>query len=386
MGGKSKDLQGASLQIDTARLSGALQHLYTATFDATCRAELPHRLSAAFDAPSCLMHIRDRDAVSVVGATENCSMVLPAYTERYHNVDAWSLGVMRRRNIALVGTEVVPEKELLQSEWYHEICRPIEIHQVVGCLFDIDKGACGLIGIHRPAGGGPFEVAERAMMQLLVPHLAQAMRMMRIANVDARAGRLGFDALTALSVGVFVVAGDSRVRLMNAAAERAAKAGRPVRVCNGRISLSDPKLDGRLRTAVRKASLAPLGRSLFAGETIVIPSGEGAGVPLMIVPLPPDTVTNGFTEPLAAIFIGEPSSNGRSSDLIRAMYGLTQAETRVLLSLLNGERLSDYAGKAGITINTAQTQLKSVFAKTGCHRQADLMRKIMGDPMLRLWN
>jgi len=46
--------------------------------------------------------------------------------------------------------------------------------------------------------------------------------------------------------------------------------------------------------------------------------------------------------------------------------------------------LTDHAEGAGITLNTAKTHLKQIFAKTGSRRQSDLIRLILADPVLRL--
>ena len=61
-------------------------------------------------------------------------------------------------------------------------------------------------------------------------------------------------------------------------------------------------------------------------------------------------------------------------EALRALYGLTQAEARLTCGLLKGERLEDYAERSGISMNTARTHLKSVFAKTDTNRQAELVR------------
>jgi DNA-binding NarL/FixJ family response regulator len=69
---------------------------------------------------------------------------------------------------------------------------------------------------------------------------------------------------------------------------------------------------------------------------------------------------------------------------LRTLYGLTSAETRLLLALLDGACVSGYAESAGVSLNTVRSQLKSILLKTGCRRQAELMRKILSNPMLRL--
>jgi DNA-binding CsgD family transcriptional regulator len=69
-------------------------------------------------------------------------------------------------------------------------------------------------------------------------------------------------------------------------------------------------------------------------------------------------------------------------EALKALYGLTEAEARLTSGLLHGERLEDYGAGAGISINTARTHLKSVFAKTDTDRQAELMRLLSRD----LWD
>ncbi|MDE2088930.1 MAG: hypothetical protein KGJ12_02800 [Gammaproteobacteria bacterium] len=39
---------------------------------------------------------------------------------------------------------------------------------------------------------------------------------------------------------------------------------------------------------------------------------------------------------------------------------------------------------AGIGIGTVKTHLKQLFAKTDCHRQVDLVRMVLSDPLLKL--
>jgi len=65
-------------------------------------------------------------------------------------------------------------------------------------------------------------------------------------------------------------------------------------------------------------------------------------------------------------------------------YGLTPAEARLMAALVDGERLEDYADRQGISVNTARTQSKQIFAKTGHGRQADLIREVLANPALRV--
>jgi len=63
----------------------------------------------------------------------------------------------------------------------------------------------------------------------------------------------------------------------------------------------------------------------------------------------------------------------------RAVYSkLTPAEARIALGIARGDALAAIAKAHGISIATVRTQLKSVFAKTGTHRQAQLVALLAG--------
>jgi DNA-binding CsgD family transcriptional regulator len=62
-----------------------------------------------------------------------------------------------------------------------------------------------------------------------------------------------------------------------------------------------------------------------------------------------------------------------SIDLLRCHFGLTPAEARLALQLVAGETLRAAAVKLSITYETARTELKNIFNKTGTCRQAELV-------------
>jgi DNA-binding CsgD family transcriptional regulator len=207
------------------------------------------------------------------------------------------------------------------------------------------------------------------------------LRLVWDAEANERSRHLAFEILSALSVAVFVVTGNASVRLTNSAAERLARARRGVFLCQGRLMLCDAKLDERLRAIIRRVAAAPLSGS----ETLVVRAPEGAPLTLLIVPLSSEATAAGKSEALAAVLAGGPAARSEPPmDLVRAAYGLTPAETRVLFAIAGGWRACDYADAMGLSQNTVQTQLKALFAKMGCRRQADLVRKVLSDPLLRL--
>ena len=61
------------------------------------------------------------------------------------------------------------------------------------------------------------------------------------------------------------------------------------------------------------------------------------------------------------------------ADFLEARFGLSPAEARLVALLIAGASLRSCAKALGITYETARTYLKSVFYKTGTHRQAELV-------------
>jgi DNA-binding CsgD family transcriptional regulator len=57
---------------------------------------------------------------------------------------------------------------------------------------------------------------------------------------------------------------------------------------------------------------------------------------------------------------------------LRDDYGLTPTEARVVFHIADGGTVSSCADTLGVAESTVRTHLKSVFAKTGIRRQAQL--------------
>jgi DNA-binding CsgD family transcriptional regulator len=96
----------------------------------------------------------------------------------------------------------------------------------------------------------------------------------------------------------------------------------------------------------------------------------GGGEPLLVIPK------------FGLDMVHEPRrSHGRkrqSEAFLYSRFRLTPAEAQIALGIAGGETLAAVAKGRGLSVSTARTQLKSVFAKTGTHRQAELVILLIG--------
>ncbi len=81
-----------------------------------------------------------------------------------------------------------------------------------------------------------------------------------------------------------------------------------------------------------------------------------------------------FQHAHAVLTMSDPEERcADSQTVLRQAFGLTPAEARLAAGLAGGRDLLAMADEKGVSMATARTQLKSIFTKTGTHRQAELV-------------
>jgi len=83
----------------------------------------------------------------------------------------------------------------------------------------------------------------------------------------------------------------------------------------------------------------------------------------------------------AVVFVHDPSTPRvpTARQLIR-LHGLTPTEAAVARELASGRSLKEIASGRDVCLNTVRGHLKGAFAKTGTHRQAELVAGILSVP------
>jgi DNA-binding CsgD family transcriptional regulator/PAS domain-containing protein len=89
-------------------------------------------------------------------------------------------------------------------------------------------------------------------------------------------------------------------------------------------------------------------------------------------------VMPGIARPAALLLIHDPDRTvPLPAERLCRVFGLTPAEARLAAALAGGSTLGQYADRARIKIGTARWYLKQVLAKTGAHRQSELVRNVI---------
>ena len=84
-----------------------------------------------------------------------------------------------------------------------------------------------------------------------------------------------------------------------------------------------------------------------------------------------------FASGCVAIFLSKPGGLPLSPKRLAVLYGLSPSEARLAAKIATGMSMEEAANELHITYETARSQLKSVFAKTGVTRQAELVSLLL---------
>lgn len=281
------------------------------------------------------------------------------------------------------GAWFIDERELgastkQHSEFYQDFLRPYGLGGII-CTPLINEGAT-LAGLAFQSHLRDREpgAAKARRLQPLMPHLRCAARLRARFGELARHADLGKRMLDRFSMPLMVVNARAQVLIGNAAAEQwLTEEGRLFsRVCAAGSGI------GRLE-------LERLAKTICAGKGLAIPAAlqlqEAGGAAILVgLPLAPAHSLSGvFQEPVGMLAVLRPCQAQRAAlGLLRELYGLSKAEVRLVLAWSGGGSLVDAAAALNLSPETARTQIKSVFRKTGCASQIALTRLVSSLSML----
>lgn len=269
-----------------------------------------------------------------------------------------------------------------RDEFYNDFLIPNGGRFVAGCRLLEAGGQVAFFGLHRSLKHGPFESADMELFERLMPHLTRA-AVIRRQLQGARAESVTFQAaLDRLPTAIFVVAGTGAVLAMNQAGHELVRLGHALVLRQGRLGAKRSEDEARLLGFVRQAANAASSRGAGGGSLRLF-SDAGGGYVALVAPLVAErTVAAG--QPAALVLVSDataaPKTLGRT---LVELYGFSQAEARLAVLLAQGRTLKEAADERRVGIETVRSQLRSLLAKSGARRQADLVRLLVRLPEIR---
>jgi DNA-binding CsgD family transcriptional regulator len=236
--------------------------------------------------------------------------------------------------------------------------------------------------LYRGQKSGDYGSRDGRLLGDLLPHLARATA---FADRLQRAELLRSSSEHAWDLmrwGILLLGKGGQIVFANRMAEEILGQSNGLTARHGRIVATACADMTRLTALLARASAPTCGPR--AGGTLPVSRPGHRPLQLWAMPLPAEEPAFPLLEPVASVcvLLVDPEREVvPPREALKALFGLTHAEAELVHGLLHGERLEDYANRAGITRNTARTHMRSVFGKTDTGRQAELIRLVASVPL-----
>ena len=352
--------------------------IYEAVLDDGAFDSLPEALVEAAGARSALMHWRHRNGTAEVMAHSGyfTERHMAEYVTRYAEHDVWmNAGVASGNVNQMMGIDrLVGDDVFAASFFYNEFIRGMndDTFRCMGAIFDTPFGT-GAIGIHRPRSQAGFEAAEVGDLDRFTAAFGRLMTIrgeLASARTEAMAARSSFDSL---ELAILQLDADGRWLDGNALGEELLRREGPLRLARGRV-----QVQGDNAAFTRAVALAT-DRSAPEATLLNLIDGDGPAVSVTVSPLRIPGV-----KPRALVLIKPPFTAQPDLDRrLMQLYGLSQAEARVSISLAEGLSPADIAERRQVSEGTVRIQLKTIMAKLGCRRQTQIAAAVLSLPPLR---
>lgn len=194
--------------------------------------------------------------------------------------------------------------------------------------------------------------------------------------------------LDQFSFGVLLIDASHRVIKANVAAKKMlAQSDVPLSVADRRLDASDPVVALSFRQMIARA-LRIDGQEDVGAEVMAVARTDGAAaLQLWISALTHSDHEMSFedrsrNDAVIVVMVDPDAETPVATTLLRSLFGLTAAESKLAAALVNGMSIENYAKTTNVSYNTARSHLKSIFVKTRTHRQVDLvilLSKLLGN-------
>jgi DNA-binding CsgD family transcriptional regulator len=364
-------------KFDASRLAGLIDHIY----EAAARPELWRGLlaeisDAAGTAGACLL------GAPTLGFMPVCSESLDEARDI-----GLRTGWLLERNVPLAralnafqqGHDIVVE-EMVYAPWEldHlpfnvEYLTPLKLSTGTAMRLAGEGPSSLVFDLPRDLGSEPISASAIQAMRALLPHMRRAGQLALRLGVARQTGLI--DSLATLDRGALLLDWRGRVLCMNAKAE--ATMGQGIAVRAGMLTAARRDCDAALQKLIGSViAPGPLYRAEPIGAVAIARPGAR---PLVVHGAPlARSAQDLFQQARAVLMIDDPEARLAPQELVlRQVFGLTGAEATVATAFASGGELEEIARMRGVSLGTLRNQLKTIYAKTGTRRQAELVALLL---------
>ena len=349
--------------------SGRIEKAFAeAAFDPSRWVDALNTVSEVTESAGALLLPITCDLIRDVPFTYEMNRSVETYFQNgWHKRDERHRGinVMLERG-AVDDLDIYSSDEIKRHPYYQEFLAPHKLRWFAGV-----KVASGddlwCLSIQRTITQGPFSDQEKRILGQLSNSLSSSAALARALSSATANGAL--EAFEVSGTAAVLINRRGEVFKANHSAELLLKGD--IQIIKSRLVCKDNAANSELENALQLLLRRPFSAGLSA--TVCLPRSGRPSLLAHPVKLS-GLAANVLADCQGIIVLVDPERRARPSEaILRTAFSLTAAEARLASRLASGESIETSAEKLGIARDTARNQLKSIFAKTGVHRQAELV-------------
>jgi DNA-binding CsgD family transcriptional regulator len=289
------------------------------------------------------------------------------FREGWHQRDLRARGVpllLQGRKV-FTDADITTPEEMRHAPFYNDCVYAVGLKGFAGVGFFAATRLWAL-AIQRGADEGPFEDDELRALAGIADKLTAAATISVI--VGQRALSATTDALGLVQQPAFVLDRTGFVIRTNQAAEDIFDDD--LRVRDRRLHVQDKSAASALGVLIDQMSASA---DLPPVEPVTIRRRQNKPVIARVYPIPAAAQSPFLGARVLVTLSSLAPKPPLSTSLLSGTFGLSPAEARLAAIMAGGIGLQTAAQELGVARDTARNQLKAIFAKTGAHRQSELV-------------
>jgi DNA-binding CsgD family transcriptional regulator len=357
--------------VDAHKLERAARRLSDAALDPSCWPEILQQISDAAGGNGAVLLQSDVRTSDVPRTPSVDEMMCRYFADGWHVRDVRAARCVPR---LLSGSRVITDQDIFTRDemsaldMYNELSIPHGFKWFAAVGFFAGPALWGL-SIQRTTKSEPFAPGEAKLLGTLsdrlteVATLSTAVGRVALASATRALDHVGWPAVAVNRHGIVL---DS-----NPAAANVFDDHLYVDRC-GRLCARDGPASASLKALFAQMQAARDTEPIAATPIVIRRSGKG---PVIVQVLPiHGAVRAPFASARALLtFSSIEAKPAPDATLISDLFGLTRAEAEVAALVAQGKSLVEIAARRGNARVTVRNQIKTIFAKTGTHRQAELV-------------
>jgi DNA-binding CsgD family transcriptional regulator len=273
----------------------------------------------------------------------------------------------------ITGVNVVIDQDLMTRDevnsdpMYNEVLIPFGLKWFAGVGFRAGSALWGLT-IQRSISDGPFEQQDKHALADL------SRRLTEVATVSTEVGRISLSSATGAlnAVRTPAVAINRSGLVLDVNSSTGAVFDDEIYIRSGRVFVGDADARAQLEKMIDRLRITP-DVAAIPVDPVVVRRKTRAPVIIRVLPVHGAARTPFLGARALLTFVAAEPRSGPCAALLSKTFGLSPAEARLASIIAEGVSPQQAAEALGITRDTARNQLKAIFAKTGTHRQGELV-------------